>query len=197
MTVRAGAVAVFAVGRRQRRSMVARRDDEVDTDLGAGHGLQRFLDEARDTSFESVLPELARYPYAECAAVRRHDRRVLEPHVVRALGELEAELLLDLGPDLILVHVTPSPTWLPAGCASESAPMSSSPPGNKGPPTYAYAVDNLGQTGGPSSPPAGVPNGVFALDSRAHVQPKIFDSPGPPPMYLWIRSEQISTGWGR
>src|SRR6266568_2539480 len=139
----------------------------------------------------------ARHSDAECAAVRRHDRRVLEPHVVRALGQLEPELLLDLGPDLILVHVTPSRNWLPAGSSSESAPMRSSPPGNNGPPTYAYAVDNLGQTGGPSSPSAGVPSGVFAPDSRAHVQPKIFDSPGPPPMYLWIRSEQISTGWRR
>ena len=176
--------------------MVARRDYEVDADLGAGHSLQRFLDEARETIFEPVLRELARDTDAECAAVRRHDRRVLEPHVVRALGQLEPELLLDLGPDLILVHVTPSRNWLPAGSSSESAPMRSPPPGNNGPPTYAYAVDNLGQTGGPTWPPAGPPRGVFALDSGAHVQPMTFEFPGPPPMYLWIRSEQISTGSG-
>src|SRR5213080_140393 len=77
MTVRARAVAVLHVGRHQRRPMVARRDDEVDADLGAGHSLQRFLDEARETIFEPVLRELARDTYAECAAVRRHDRRVL------------------------------------------------------------------------------------------------------------------------
>src|SRR6266702_8790519 len=165
MTVRAGVVAILAIGRYQRRSMAARRDDEVDADLGAGHSLQRLLDEARETVLEPIFRELARHSDAECAAVRRHDRRVLEPHVVRALGQLKAELLLDLGPDLILVHVTPSPIRWPAGSASESAPMRLISPGNNGLPTYAYAVDNLGQTGVASSPRAGPSSSHFGQES--------------------------------
>src|SRR6266853_5452499 len=137
-TVRAVAIAVLAIGRGQRRPMAARRDDEVDADLGAGHGLERLLDEAGETILEPVLCQLARDADAECAAVRRHDRRVLEPHVVRALGQLKAELLLDLGPDLILVHVTPSPIRWPAGSASKgAAPTRLRTPGNNGLPTYA------------------------------------------------------------
>src|SRR6266851_7116319 len=196
MTVRTEAITVLVIGREQRRSMAAGRDNEVDADLGAGHGLERLLDEAGEPILEPVLRQLARDTDAECAAVRRHDRSVLEPHVVRALGQLKSKLLLDLGPDLILVHVTPSPIRLPAGSASESAPRRSPPPGNNGPPTYAYAVHNLGQTGGSSSPHASASRSVFGLDSSAHVQPKTFDCSGPPPVYLWIRSEQISTGWG-
>jgi len=57
-------------------------------------------------------------------------------------------------------------------------------------------VDNLGQTGGARSKLASASHSVFGQDSRAHVQPKTFDCSGPPPVYLWIRSEQISTGWG-
>src|SRR4051812_23749077 len=103
MTLLRGVI-VVTVEEVVRRPMARRSDHEVDVDLGTGHGLQSFLDEARETILEPVLRELARHADAKRAALHRNHRSVLQPHVVSPLRELKAELLLDLRPDLVLVH---------------------------------------------------------------------------------------------
>src|ERR1700716_804752 len=75
--------------------------------------LQGLLDQSGEAILEPVLGQLARHPDAERAAVSGHHRRVFQPHVVGALGELEPQLLLHLRPDLVLIQLPPPLPSLP------------------------------------------------------------------------------------
>ena len=89
------------------------RDHEVDVHLSACDRLKRLLDQTGEAILQPVLRQLAGHADAERAAISRHHRGVFEPHVIGALGELKPELLLDLRPDLVLVHLLTSPSLCP------------------------------------------------------------------------------------
>src|SRR5437588_8854071 len=95
------------------RPVTAWRDHKVDVHLSPCDRLQRLLDETGEAILQPVLGQLAWYSDAERAAVGRHNRSVLEPHVVGTFSELKPELLLDLRPDLVLVHLLISPSLFP------------------------------------------------------------------------------------
>ena len=114
VTVVARGIGSVWVGGEHRRPVPCWRDHEVDVHLSAGDRLQRLLDETGEAILQPVLRQLAGYADAERAAISRHHRGVFEPHVIGALGELKPELLLDLRPDLVLVHLLTSPSLCPA-----------------------------------------------------------------------------------
>src|SRR5713226_276266 len=106
------------------------------------------MDQSGEAVLQPILGELAGHADLERVAVSRNHRRVLEPHVVGPLGELEAQLLLDLRPDLVLVHFT---HFLAPPCQShDSRPDPRKARGNW-PPAFANAVDNLGSMSPPIS----------------------------------------------
>jgi len=118
--------------------MTGWRDDKIDVDL-------RTVTAWR-VSWIRPEKRSSANPWRACWALRSgtwcHQPtrlRCFEPHVVRALGELEAKLLLDLRPDLVLVQLTPS---LAPGQSHDQSTW----PGGWGQGSCAFAnpVDNLG-----------------------------------------------------
>src|SRR5215472_13145778 len=85
------------------------RDDEVDLHLGAGHRLQRLLDQTGESVLQPVLGQLAGDADAEDASFRREQGGVLQPGFVARLRQLEPELVLYGDPDLVRSHFASTP----------------------------------------------------------------------------------------